>query len=383
MFLYCNVIRSELFIVSYALSNKLSFRKFHMKMSSANCQPLCVDLYLYMFLSIFPDPTIHLVPLPPAARGPDTCLQWQQADSAPGQEQHGCWAMDNVLVVNVAHPPANLIDTFDPTDPTNWLFFPGGTIQVRSPAGCWHSLYHENYKISVRRVVLHLVIFFCPVLVRNNGFFMCYILMISLKTVYLECATVLSLYSLCFHSDIRTRGSIPQTVTRPFGFRIRHGLLTAKKAQGRWILCYFSRKQYPCATFMIWFQMTCLVCAYISVHENGFQRWLWEVLKIFSPSHSVMILLGRELMVLLHHEPLNRVKLRVASAPRMPGTFSPSLGVSDPDMHHCTCVMHVLWCMPGSLTSGFLWSGWRGKCPRHSRRMHNPQFYVCGKRPVI
>ena len=42
-------------------------------------------------------------------------------------------------------------------------------------------------------------------------------------------------------------------------------------------------------------------------------------------------------------------KLQIAHAPGMPGTFSPTLGVSDPDMHHSTCVAHVLWCMPGSL----------------------------------
>ena len=52
------------------------------------------------------------------------------------------------------------------------------------------------------------------------------------------------------------------------------------------------------------------------------------------------------------------------------------------DMHHRTCVMHVSWCMPGSLTSSFLWSWWRGKCSWHSRRMRNPQFYVYGKRPI-
>ena len=49
-------------------------------------------------------------------------------------------------------------------------------------------------------------------------------------------------------------------------------------------------------------------------------------------------------------------------------------------MHHGTCVTHVPWCMPGSLTGGFLWCGWRGK---HSRRMRNPQFYVSGKRPIV
>ena len=41
--------------------------------------------------------------------------------------------------------------------------------------------------------------------------------------------------------------------------------------------------------------------------------------------------------------------------------FSPPPRVSDPDMHHGTCVTHVPWCMPGSLTNGFLWSRWWGK----------------------
>ena len=66
----------------------------------------------------------------------------------------------------------------------------------------------------------------------------------------------------------------------------------------------------------------------------------------------------------------------------MPGTFSPPPLVSDPDMHHGTCVTHVPWCMPGSLNSGFLWCRCRGKRSRHSRRMRNPQFCVSGKRPI-
>ena len=83
------------------------------------------------------------------------------------------------------------------------------------------------------------------------------------------------------------------------------------------------------------------------------------------------------------HRPLTRyAKLRVAHAPGRPGTFSPPSRVHDPDSHHGTCVTHVPWCMPGSLTSGFLWSGWRGKRSRHSRRMRNPQSYASGKRPI-
>ena len=82
--------------------------------------------------------------------------------------------------------------------------------------------------------------------------------------------------------------------------------------------------------------------------------------------------------------PLTRyVKLRVAHPLGMPGTFSPPPRVSDPDMHHGTCVTHVPWCMPGSLTNGFLWSWWRGKRSRHSQRMHNPQLYESGKRLIM
>ena len=63
-----------------------------------------------------------------------------------------------------------------------------------------------------------------------------------------------------------------------------------------------------------------------------------------------------------NHWPLARYdKLWVAHAPGMPGTFSPPPRVSHPDMHHGTCVTHVSWCMPGSLTSGFLWSRVAGK----------------------
>ena len=83
------------------------------------------------------------------------------------------------------------------------------------------------------------------------------------------------------------------------------------------------------------------------------------------------------------HGPLTRyAKLRVAHAPGMPRTFSPPPLVSDPDKHHGTCLTHVPWGMPGSLTNGFLWSRWRGIRSRHSRRMRNPQFCVSGKRPM-
>ena len=50
--------------------------------------------------------------------------------------------------------------------------------------------------------------------------------------------------------------------------------------------------------------------------------------------------------------------------------------VSDPGMHHGTCITHVPWCMSGSLTAV------AGKRSRHSRRMHNPQFCVSVKRLI-
>ena len=86
---------------------------------------------------------------------------------------------------------------------------------------------------------------------------------------------------------------------------------------------------------------------------------------------------------LRHQVSLTRcVNYRVAHAPALPETFSPPPRVSDPDMHQGTCVMHVPWCMPGSLTRDLFWSRWRGKSSRYSRRIRNPHFYVSGERPI-
>ena len=60
------------------------------------------------------------------------------------------------------------------------------------------------------------------------------------------------------------------------------------------------------------------------------------------------------------------VKLRVAHVLEMSGTFSPPPRVSDPDMHHGTCVTNVPWCMLIPLTSGLLCRR-REKRSRHSR----------------
>ena len=81
------------------------------------------------------------------------------------------------------------------------------------------------------------------------------------------------------------------------------------------------------------------------------------------PSWMSACLTVRHSSVAIHvYEPLTKYsKLRFAHAPGMPGTFSPPPGVADPDTYHGTSVTHVPWCMPGSLTSSFLWSRWWGK----------------------
>ena len=93
-------------------------------------------------------------------------------------------------------------------------------------------------------------------------------------------------------------------------------------------------------------------------HKNNFNGCLLEFVFTF--------LLLSLVFYTRYHGPFARyAKLRVAHAPGMPATFSPTLPVRDPDMHHGTCVTHVPWCMSGSLTSGFLWSRWRGKRSRY------------------
>ena len=71
-----------------------------------------------------------VVHLPDKARRPDVCLKWGQPDKTTNYT--GCWALDNVLVNDMADQPISLQDNFDPVDPGNWLFFPGARILVGS-----------------------------------------------------------------------------------------------------------------------------------------------------------------------------------------------------------------------------------------------------------
>ena len=76
--------------------------------------------------------------------------------------------------------------------------------------------------------------------------------------------------------------------------------------------------------------------------------------------------------------------LGCAYAPGMPGTFSPPPRVSDPGMHHGTCVTHVPWCMPGSLSNDFLWSRRRGNVPSIPGACAIRKFtYLVRSRPLL
>ena len=48
----------------------------------------------------------------------------------------GCWALDNIAVVNMANLPSAIEEQFDPIDPSQWLFFPGAHVQVIWQTSC-------------------------------------------------------------------------------------------------------------------------------------------------------------------------------------------------------------------------------------------------------
>ena len=126
------------------------------------------------------------------------------------------------------------------------------------------------------------------------------------------------------------------------------------------------------------------ICVFMPALDKYCFQLMWG---IWSLCGFALILQTKELIIrgvilLMNDKLLNYFKLRVVHVPVMPITFSSPPRVSDPDMHHDTCVVHVSWCMPESQTSGSIWSRWRAKRSRHSRRMRTPQFYVSGKSPM-
>jgi len=56
------------------------------------------------------------------------CLRWQSVPSSSSFTS--CWALDNILVSSTVDLVSTLQDDFDPVDISNWLFYPGGRIEV-------------------------------------------------------------------------------------------------------------------------------------------------------------------------------------------------------------------------------------------------------------
>ena len=89
-----------------------------------------------------------------------------------------------------------------------------------------------------------------------------------------------------------------------------------------------------------------------------YMAFVWLLVDVFRlnplhiPIHCYCVQCFTHSPIVPGHGPLTRhIKLWVTLAPGMPRTFFSSQRVSDPDMHHEKCVMHMPWCMLGSLLS--------------------------------
>ena len=76
------------------------------------------------------------------------------------------------------------------------------------------------------------------------------------------------------------------------------------------------------------------------------------------------------------------VKLRVTYAPGMPGTFSQPLTSKDTASYRSRHASRHVRDAHSVIHVGIIKPQRRGKLPRHSGRMRNPQFHVSGKRPM-
>ena len=123
------------------------------------------------------------------------------------------------------------------------------------------------------------------------------------------------------------------------------------------VACKLHGYEYAIYIQSLYIGIMCIIC---EVSRSGittkFPRCLMNLSK-------VMTFCLQASCYQLNHGAFTRyVKLRVAHAPGIPGTFSPPPRVSDPDLHHGTCVIHMQsWCMTESLISDFLWSRWLEK----------------------
>ena len=106
--------------------------------------------------------------------------------------------------------------------------------------------------------------------------------------------------------------------------------------------------------------------------KGGFQT-VMKTNNLRLTNSSVLLMLWQGTMGLLPDTENCEVRMRRECRERFPRHRSLAIP---------TCITASAWRMPGSLTSGFLWSLWRGKRYRHSRRMRNPRFCISGKRPI-
>ncbi|GAB1600886.1 reelin [Argonauta hians] len=111
----------------------------------------------------------HLVRIPVEARKNDVCLSWEQRPILAVQPDYlkkkaqsvlkeltlphvNCWAMDNVLIPNLAHIPDKIEEGFEPISTDDWLFFPGAKLghkcRSQGDAMYFDSSQQHNYVMS-------------------------------------------------------------------------------------------------------------------------------------------------------------------------------------------------------------------------------------------
>ena len=128
----------------------------------------------------------------------------------------------------------------------------------------------------------------------------------------------------------------------------------------------------------------CIICRNVcgAVREKTSENFICKISETVRPSLLLMRVV-RHMWLAAVLGPLTRlVKLWVAHAPGMPGTY-PSPPISQKTasyrsryasrhVRHARAVMHVGTDNPR----------WQGKGSRRSQRMRNSQFYISDKRPV-
>lgn len=76
------------------------------------------------------DTIVHTLHLPEEAKQEGVSFRFHQDLAADAHSYEGCWALDNIIIPNMAHMPQHLEDDFELFQPGNWLFFPNGDITV-------------------------------------------------------------------------------------------------------------------------------------------------------------------------------------------------------------------------------------------------------------